>query len=109
MRILVANDPRSYRDVIAGVFRALFVDAEVIAVEPDELDAIILELDPQVIVCSTLTEAVETRIPAWVLLYPEGQGLAVLSIAGQRTRVEGIELDGLLTLVNQAKGLASAS
>ena len=108
MRILVANDPRAYRDVIAGVLRVLFIDAEVITAEPDEVDAAILELTPQIVVCSTLTDTVETHIPAWILLYPGGTGVAVLSIAGQRTSVDGIEFEGLLTLVRQASELSPA-
>ena len=39
LRILLANEPRSYREAIAGAFRVLKPTAEVFVVDPTMLDA----------------------------------------------------------------------
>ncbi|MDQ3855611.1 MAG: hypothetical protein M3281_04365, partial [Chloroflexota bacterium] len=74
----MANEPRCYREVVAATLGALRPGAEVISVEPTDIDAELARLDPHLVVCSRLTEAVETRAGAWVLLYPDGDNSAVI-------------------------------
>ena len=38
LRILVGNEPRSYREAISGAIECMRPDAEVLTVEPEELD-----------------------------------------------------------------------
>jgi hypothetical protein len=87
-RILLANEPRLYRDVIAGALRAVRPHLEVIVVEPEDLDREVVRLAPDLVLCSQLTEVVETRPLAWVVLYPDMEMRAVIAIAGQRHTVD---------------------
>jgi hypothetical protein len=87
MRILVANEPRSYREVIASTLQVLRPHLEVILVEPEDLDRNVVRLAPNLVLCSRLTEVVETRSRAWVVLYPDMEMRAVIAIAGQRHAV----------------------
>ncbi len=101
LRVLVANEPRCYRDVVAATLGVLRPGAEVTAVEPIDIDAELSRLRPHLVVCSRLTEAVEARAGAWVLLYPEGENRAVVSVDGQRTTQPNIRFDDLLRTVDR--------
>ncbi|MCA1598331.1 MAG: hypothetical protein LC769_04825, partial [Chloroflexi bacterium] len=85
MRILLANEPRAYREVIAAAFQALRPNHEVISVTPDDLYAEVERLDPEFVLCSRLTPAVQQHRRSWVMLYPDGETQAIICIDGQRT------------------------
>ena len=101
IRVLVANDPRSYRETMAAAFRKLRPRAEVVLVEPADLDAEVIRRAPNLVVCSALSEVVETRAPAWVVLYPEGRAAVCASVAGERTDAADIGLGELVALIDR--------
>ena len=109
LRVLVANEPRAYRDAIAAALQELRPNVAVIPVEPHGLDGEIARLDPHLVVCSRLTEAVQARPLAWVMLYPDGEPWAVMSIAGQHMLVTGIEFQALLAVLDHTAQLAQLS
>jgi hypothetical protein len=104
VRIVVANEPRAYREVLAAAVQELRPQLEVLAVEPAELDGAVARLAPRLVVCSQLSEVVETRAPAWVVLYPEGEGRAVIGVGGRRTALNGGSIDfaRVLMLIDKA-------
>ncbi|MDP9375750.1 MAG: hypothetical protein M3Q65_25530 [Chloroflexota bacterium] len=101
VRILVANEPSAYRDVIAAAFRALRPAAEVRPVAPEVLDGEVVCRAPHLVICSALSEIVQTRAHAWVLLYPGGTAQVVTSLAGRRATTADITLEDLLALVDR--------
>jgi hypothetical protein len=68
-RIVVANEPRSYREAMAVAWQVLRPEVEVILAEPRDLDAEVARLDPQLVLCSRLTEGLRAGSRAWVVLY----------------------------------------
>ena len=106
MRILVGNEPHFYREVIAATLQELRPHVEVIIVEPEDLDGAVVQHGPQLVLCSRLSEVVETRCLAWVLLYPHGEARVVISIAGRRHSIPDPGVDGLLDVVDQTELLA---
>ena len=100
--VLVANEPRAYRETIALALSALRPRAEVVAVEPDDLDAEIARRHPDVAVCSELSPMIETSVPIWVLLYPEGANMAVVSVGGEQSTTGGLALDDLAAVIGPA-------
>ena len=100
--VLVANELRYYREVIANVVLMLRPDIEVRTVEPKLLDHELGHLNPDLVVCSRATPAIRTRCSAWVELYPDGEPLALVCIDGQSSLVHGIELDSLLSIIDRA-------
>ncbi|HET7270060.1 MAG TPA: hypothetical protein VFI90_03135, partial [Rubrobacter sp.] len=68
MRILVANEPRSYREAFARVIQTLRPHIETIAVDPDALDSEALRLRPDLVVCGRVTPTVETVARCWMEL-----------------------------------------
>lgn len=109
MRILVANEPRAYRDVIAAAFRELRPQHEVIPVEPDQLDGEVARLHPHLVICSRLSEMVETGPLTWVMLYPDNETRTVISIAGEQTVAADVEFSELLSVIDQTELIAQLS
>ncbi len=105
MRILVANEPCVYREVLAASFQALRPEFEVIEAEPGDLDGEIERLDPHLVVCSELTEAVRSRPLAWVQLYPDGtdNSRSLVCIRGECTEVDSLKLADLLAIIDQVE------
>ncbi len=108
MRLLLANEPQSYRQVIAGAVRALRPDIDVaFSVLPEDMDSEVLRLLPDMIVCSRLTPVVESSSCAWVLLYPDGETKTVISIGGERTTSADLEFEELLAVIDRVATLRS--
>ena len=105
--IVVGNTPRAYREVLAAALTQLRPDVEVRDVDPADLDAEVLRLAPQLVVCSELTQAIEGGSFTWVLLYPAGATRAEICVRGERTCVGDLEFDQLLGLLDRPQPLAS--
>ena len=106
IRILVANEPRSYRDVLALAFRGLRPRAEVIVGEAAELDAEVVRHRPHLVRCSS-AEGPEGSTPVgWVVLNPGGSARAVVSIGQRRITIAEVDLADLISLIDQTVRLA---
>lgn len=103
IRVLVANELRTYQAFIAATLQQLRPHVRVIAVESHELDSSILRLSPQLVICSRLSEVVETRPLSWVLMYPGGDSTVTLSIAGKRDTRADVELSELLSIIDRTE------
>ena len=99
--IVVANEPRAYREALAAALHELRPHIEVICIEPADLDRNVCQYSPRLVLCSRLTEAVETCCNAWILLYPNRENRAVISIAGRRTVVTEVEFSHLLAVIDE--------
>lgn len=104
--VLLANEPRAYRESIAHVFRQMRPNVEVITVQPEELDECVLSLAPEMVVFSEATGLVRERVPVWVELYPEYGPHSVVGVGEERTTIEEIQLSDLLDVVDRAQRLA---
>jgi hypothetical protein len=103
MHVIVANEPGTYREVIAAALQTLRPELIVTTVEPASLDEAICRLAPRLVLCSVVTEVVETRVAHWIALYSDGPERVVISLAGQRTTLADIELEGLLSIVDRTE------
>lgn len=99
-RILVANEPRAYRDALAAALQALRPQIQALVVEPDDLDCFVERLAPDLVICSQASETVRARAGAWVLLYPDGEEQVVVALSGQCRELARIDLAGILALVD---------
>ena len=104
LRVLLANEPRSYRESIAAVFRQLRPELLVKVVEPEALDGNVVSFDPHVVICSRATDVVRERVPVWVELYPELASFSVAHERGKRTEFAEMQLQDLLSVVDRAAG-----
>ena len=99
--IVVANEPRAYREAFAAVLHELRPHLEVICIEPDDLEGTVSHGRPRLVLCSRLTEVMQTCCDAWILLYPNGENRALISVAGRRTVVTNIAFSDLLSAIDE--------
>ncbi len=104
LQVFVGNEPRAYREVIAGALQALRPMAVVSMIEPALLEAALAECQPALVLCSRLTAAIQSTARSWLLLYPDGEGSAIATVAGQERDIPGIDFEALLAIVDQALG-----
>jgi hypothetical protein len=108
-RVLVINEPRYYREVVYNAVRILRPNIEVTTAESsDLLDQDLARLAPDLVICSQATPTIRDRCFAWVELYPDGESLAVVCIGKQGWTLGGIELNGLLSIIDRAKEARNA-
>ncbi len=102
MHVLLANEPRAYREAIAGVLRELRPHIEVDAVGPDGVVDEVARLRPQMVVCSQITVALQALV-GWVMLYPDGENRAEIFTAGELVTVDNVEFGDLLSLIDRTE------
>jgi len=110
VRILIANEPRSYREAVTEALRHLRPGSEINAITPDPetLDCEILLHPPDMVVCTHATDVVRT-VGAWIELSPDGQQFASLCIDGRIVEIAGLELYTLALMIDQVAFLAQKS
>ncbi len=105
VRILVVNEPRAYRTALAPALRGLRPGAEVTSLEPEAIDREIERLAPDLVICSRATEAVRNTALSWIELHPGGGPESVISVRGRRSKVSGLDLAGILAIVDETERL----
>ena len=106
MRVLMAIEPRSYREVIGEAIRGLRPHLEVVIVEPDALEPEMARLDPELVICSRPSIVATNGRPAWIEFRPYDQPAATIYVGGRRFELEEVELEDLLSVVDEAERLA---
>ena len=107
-RVLLANEPLSYRDALVAVLGSLRPLAEVWAVEAAALERETRRLAPHLVVCSRLVPAVEeVGVAAWVELYPDHGALSRVCVRGEHRTVGDMQLRDLLCLVDEAQRISA--
>ena len=101
IQVLVANEPRVYREAIAVALQEVRPGITTVAIDPDDLATSFDHFHPDLTICSQLIPAVETEAPAWVLLYPECDDCAVTSVAGEQQMTDHLTLEDLVALVDR--------
>jgi hypothetical protein len=100
--ILVANEPRTYREALTLAVQAERPALDVRAVDPSDLEREVTRCRPALVVCSELSPAVEQRSALWILLYPEGARLAVVGGDDSPAVTGDLDLPGILALVDRS-------
>ena len=103
MRILLANEPRSYREAFADAFRALRPHVEAITVDPEALEEEMLRLRPDVVVCSHTTPAIRAA-GSWIEVRVEDELLTLRTSGTDRSN--NPDLETLLAFVDRSDGEA---
>lgn len=104
MRILVANEPRIYREVVADTLSRLRPLLCVLVAEPEDMEREVGRFGPHLVICSRATERVREGCLAWVVLYPDGEDRIEVggkgTIAAMRP-LAGAGVTGLLSMVDE--------
>ncbi len=103
-RVLVACELQSYCQALVVALRELRPSVEVFEVEEEDLDHEVERLGPDLVVCSRRTCRIEDRVPSWVELYPNHGAHSVVSVLGERSTVEEMQLCDLVSIIDRAEG-----
>lgn len=109
MQVIVAIEPRSYRQVIGEVIQALRPHLEVTILDPITLRAGVERLDPELVLSNQPDTFASTERSAWVEFLPYEQPPARICLAGQRRELEAVELEDLLSMVDETEELAQTT
>lgn len=103
MRILLANEPRAYREAFADAFRSLRPHAQVVTLEPEALEAEALRLRPDVVVCSRTTPAIRAATRSWMEVRIEGELLILRTSHTGRSYDTNPGLETLLAFLDRTE------
>ena len=107
MIVLMAIEPRSYRQVIGRTIQALRPHIEVVVLAPDTLEAGVARLGPDLVFADRPdTFAPNGRPAAWVEFRPYEEPPARVRLAGRTWELEEVELSDLLSIVDEAEELS---
>ena len=111
VRVLVTVEPRMYREAIALSLQRARPHSEVMLAPEDVLDGQVKEFVPHVLVRNDADREIpEGQLGSVVLrvevLYTDGMA-ARISVGGRSYTIEDATMDDLISLVDDAEGLAS--
>jgi hypothetical protein len=108
LRLVVANDPRSYRETIATAIQRLRPDVEIMVVDPADLADQVELWRPHMVISSVPVAWAGDCPLCWVALYPARKTQVVVTVAGQQTRARDIDLAELLAVVDRTAALVGS-
>jgi hypothetical protein len=108
MVVLIAIEPRSYRQVIGQTIQALRPHIEVVVLDPGTLEAGVARLEPDLVFADRPAASSSSGGPAWVEFRPYEEPPARVRLAGRRWELGEVELSDLLSIVDEAEGLSRA-
>jgi len=83
------------------------LSAEVVRVEPGDLDAELEGFDPRLVVCNEATDEVRSLSPSWVALsYPRAVE-ADVCLGGYRSTIENVKVEDVLAVMDEAERLCA--
>ncbi len=103
MRVFLAMEPRSYREVIGQAIGALRPHVEVEIVEPEDLSEAVARLEPELVFADSPPSDGRS---AWVVFRSDEKPLARVRFAGRWRELEEVQLLNLLELVDEAEQFA---
>jgi len=106
VQVIVAIEPRSYRQAIGQAIQALRPHVEVIILEPGTLRAGVTRLNPELVFAACPDTFVPTARSAWVQFRPYEEPPARICLGGRSWELEEVELDNLLSLVDETEELS---
>jgi hypothetical protein len=99
-----------YSEALAHTLANNRPQAEVLRLEPAELDGQLEGFDPQLVVCNEATDRIRATATSWVSLSYEARGItASVCLDGRRSTVEEVEVKDMLAIVDEAERLSEAS
>ena len=112
VRVLVTVEPRMYREVIALAVHKNRPEAEVVLVPESTMDGQVDGFAPHVLVRNHGDGVIPERVLGSVVcrvevLYTDHMSARVIVAGGRSYTIDDASMDDLLSLVDEAEGLAS--
>ena len=110
VKLLVAIEPRSYREAIGTFFRDVRQSLDVSIVDPKALEAEVERSAPDLVFSSRSNARAKRRWPAWLEFQSETYGQAVvLYLDGSCFELEDTDLGDLLSIVDRTERVLAQS
>lgn len=106
--VLIGNHLPLYSEALTATFQTLRPDLLVRSVPHGELDAMVRELRPLLVICNIVTTAIADCSSAWIALYPDDRDEALISIRGMRRTIPHASILELLDVLDEAGPLPSS-
>lgn len=100
-KILIAIEPRSYREAIARVVGDLRPSHGVTVAEPAELGGELARVEPELAICAVPNRFLPGKLPAWVEFTPYEEPQARVCVGGQTRQISEVDLDDLIAVVDE--------
>lgn len=100
--VLLANEPCTYRSLLAAELPFLRPNLRVLEVDPVELDSAVAHLRPAVVICSRVLEKVLGLEFAILLLYPNGEDTLIRCVDGADQAMVSPRLSDVLGAIDRA-------
>lgn len=109
MNVLITIEPRSYREAIGGAIGMLRPNVTVTVAGPRELESEAIRLSPEMVISSAPSPSALGSRLAWIEFLPYTYPQAKLCLAGRHSEVEEVELDDLLSVVDEVEALSKTN
>jgi hypothetical protein len=101
MRILIATEPRTYREAMECALSELRPDIEARAADPEEIDPQVESFKPHLVLSTELTEKVKENDHALVYILLHNAMHAIICRYGEIERIYDLGFDDVLTVVDE--------
>lgn len=101
--ILIANELPLHREVLTSAIRALRPDISIHAISHHELDLVLCDLCPLVVICSSANANHCGCSPVWILLFPDDRDEAIIYIAGEQRTIPNASIHELVGVMDEAR------
>lgn len=104
-KVVVAIEPRIYREAIGGAIRITRPHLEVAIVDPEELGEKVECLEHGLVICDRSEAMAANGGPAWIEFRPYDGVPTKICIDGRRWELEETDFDDLLRVVDEVERL----
>lgn len=103
MRVLIAIEPRSYREVIGLAIQELRPHVRIEVLEPDALRREVLRDEPDLVLCSQPSTLSGGDRTAWIEFDPYSGSSVTVSWGEGRSELETVDLYDLVSFVDETE------
>lgn len=104
LKVVLAMEPRSYREAIGAFFEEVRSRTEVLIVDPEELAVAIRYFRPDLVFSNNPRPPSEERWPSWLEFHPVVCGQPVtFYLDGRAFEIENAELEDLLSISDRVQ------
>jgi hypothetical protein len=109
MKVLIAIEPRSYREAMGGALQGLRPHLDIVVAEPEDLWEEIIRFEPALVIADRPDTLQTAGRRDWVEFRPYLEPPARVHLGGQRRDMKKVDLPDLLSVVDEAEELGRTS
>lgn len=109
MKVVMAAEPRVYREAIGETIKSLKPHIEVAIVAPEDLKRAVSNLDPELVICSQPDTFTPESRPAWIEFRPYDEPAAKVCLGGRYSELEEVRLEDLLRVIEETEKLSQTT